>query len=88
MENIVLQFIRKKMPRIHTSRQQLAAFIELRNDFREIANDEYESKAFEYFDYISWLDSKIEKRSFADVVKEKFSAQAPQGLESKRGHGK
>lgn len=76
MENIVLQFIRRKMPRIHTAKQQLQAFIELRNDFVEIADDEYESKAFEYFDYISWLDSKIEKKSFAEVVRKKFNSNA------------
>jgi hypothetical protein len=76
MENIVLQFIRKKMPRIHTAKQQLQAFIELRQDFMEIANDEYESKAFEYFDYISWLDSKIERKSFAEIVKQKFNSNA------------
>lgn len=76
MENIVLQFIRKKMPRIHTAKQQMKAFVELRNDFVEIADDEYESKAFEYFDYISWLDSKIEKKSFAEVVREKFNSNA------------
>jgi hypothetical protein len=76
MENIVLQFIRKKMPRIHNEKQQIQAFTELRQDFIEIANDEYESKAFEYFDYISWLDSKIEKKSFAEVVKEKFNSNA------------
>jgi len=76
MENIVLQFIRRKMPKIHTAKQQLQAFIELRKDFMEIANDEYESKAFEYFDYISWLDSKIERKSFAEVVKEKFNSNA------------
>jgi hypothetical protein len=76
MENIVLQFIRKKMPRIMNSKQQLQAFIELRNDFKQIADDEFESKAFEYFDYISWLDSKIEKKSFAEIVRQKFSDSA------------
>jgi hypothetical protein len=73
MENIVLQYIRKTMPKIYNSRQQLQAFKELRAEFMEIANDEYESKAFEYFDYISWLDSKIENKSFAEIVKEKFN---------------
>jgi hypothetical protein len=72
MENIVLQFIRKKMPRITNVKQQIQAFEELRNAFTGIVNDEYESKAFEYFDYISWLDSKIQHKSFAEVVREKF----------------
>lgn len=31
----------------------------------------YESKALEYFDFVSWLESKIENRPFAEVVREK-----------------
>jgi hypothetical protein len=75
MENIVLQFIRKKMPKIFNQKQQRAAFIELREAFHAISNDEYESKAFEYFDYISWLDAKISGKPFSEVVQEKFKMQ-------------
>lgn len=84
MENIVLQFIRRKMPRIHTAKQQMQAFIELRQEFIEISDDQFESKAFEYFDYISWLDSKIEKKSFAAIVNEKFKRNnpSPAGMQS------
>jgi hypothetical protein len=72
LENIVLNYIRKKMPKIYTSRDQIEAFKELREEFLQIASHPFESKAFEYFDYISWLDSKIEKIPFEDVVKRKF----------------
>ncbi|MFL5764984.1 MAG: hypothetical protein ACJ77K_13655 [Bacteroidia bacterium] len=72
-ENIVLNYIRRKMHRIYTPKDQIEAFIELRKDFLGLADDPYESKAFQYFDYISWLDSHIEKRSFEEVVKEKFT---------------
>lgn len=72
LENIVLNFIRKKMPVIYDSRQQKQAFIELREEVLEIADHPYERKAFEYFDYISWLDSKIEERPFDKIVQEKF----------------
>jgi hypothetical protein len=75
MENIVLHFIRRKMPRIFNARQQKAAFIELRAEFLEIAKDQYESKAFEYFDYISWLDSKIDEKPFSEIIQKKFKEQ-------------
>lgn len=72
LENIVLNFIRKKMHHIYTPKDQIEAFIELRKEFMELSEHPYEKKAFEYFDYISWLDSKIEKKSFEEVVKNKF----------------
>jgi hypothetical protein len=72
LENIVLHYIRKKMPEIYTDRDQIEAFEELREDFKKLAEDPYEKKAFEYFDYISWLDSKIENIPFEEVVKRKF----------------
>lgn len=72
LENIVLNFIRKKMQHIYTPKDEIDAFIELRIEFLELSEHPYEKKAFEYFDYISWLDSHIEKRSFEEIVKEKF----------------
>jgi hypothetical protein len=72
LENIVLNFIRKKMHHIYTPKDEVEAFIELRKEFVELSDDPYEKKAFEYFDYISWLDSRIEKKSFEEIAKEKF----------------
>lgn len=72
LEKVILDFIRKKMNHIYTPKDQLEAFIELRKEFLELADHPYEKKAFEYFDYISWLDSHIEKKSFEEIVKEKF----------------
>lgn len=74
LEAIILNFIKKKMPDIYTPKDEHEAFIELRKEFLAIAEHPYEKKAFEYFDYISWLDSKVEKRSFEEVVQQKFQA--------------
>lgn len=72
LENIILNFIRKKMHHIYTPKDEVEAFIELRTEFMPLLDDPYEKKAFEYFDYISWFESRIEKRSFEEIVKEKF----------------
>lgn len=72
LETIILNFIKKKMPNIYTPKEELDAFVGLRKEFVEISEHPYEKKAFEYFDYISWLDSKIEKKSFEEIVKRKF----------------
>ncbi|MFI5150199.1 MAG: hypothetical protein ACHQRM_10745 [Bacteroidia bacterium] len=71
-ENIVLNFIRRKMPDIYTPKDEILAFRELRKQIIELMADPYERKAFEYFDYISWLDSKIEGQTFEYIVKMKF----------------
>ncbi len=39
--------------------------------FKKLKTDPYEKGAFEYFDFISWLESKIENRPFAEIIKEK-----------------
>jgi hypothetical protein len=75
LENIVLNYIRKVMPGITTKAQQIEAFKVLRSQFQELIGDPYEAKAFEYFDYISWLDAKISGVSFEDVAKKKFKEQ-------------
>lgn len=76
LETIILNFIKKKMPDIYTPKDELEAFVELRKECLEIAEHPFEKKAFEYFDYIAWLDSKIEKKSFEEIVQRKFEAKA------------
>jgi hypothetical protein len=80
LENIVLNFLRKKMPRINTKKEQLESFVELKKELEVLCGDPYEKKAFEYFDYISWLDSKIHDRPFAEIIKDKFAGQNAQNV--------
>ena len=68
-ETIIMQFIRKKMTKINTKKEQAKAFKELKKEIEEsISKDTFEKKALQYFDFISWLESKIEGRSFAEIV--------------------
>jgi len=76
LETIILNFIKKKMPGIYTPKDEMQAFIELRKECEAIAEHPFEKKAFEYFDYIAWLDSKIEKISFEEIVQKKFRDKA------------
>ncbi len=70
-ETSVLNFIRKKLLKINTSKELIEAFKELKPELEEIIKDRFEKQALEYFDFISWLESKIENRPFAEVVREK-----------------
>jgi hypothetical protein len=73
-ENIVLQFIREKLPDIDTSAKQIAAFKELKLKLEEILKDPLEKKVLDYFDFITWIESKVDKKEFRLLAKEKFLA--------------
>jgi len=70
-ETIVLNFIRIKLPKAITQKELLLAFKELKKELEEIIKNPFEKQALEYFDFISWLESKIENRPFAEIVREK-----------------
>ena len=70
-EFIVLNFIRNKLPGITSKSQLIDAFVELKKEIKKISGNLIERKAFDYFDFISWLESKIENRSFEEIVREK-----------------
>jgi hypothetical protein len=70
-EDTILQFIRKKLPKGNSSKERIEFFKELKTELEKITKDPYEAEAIEIFDFISWLESKIENRPFADIVKEK-----------------
>lgn len=71
VETIVLDFIKKQLPRINSQKELIKAFTRLRKNIEEIIKDPFEKKALEYFDFISWLESKIENRPFAEIIREK-----------------
>lgn len=55
-----------------------AAFIKLHKKLKTFENDPYESRAFLYLDIISWLESKIENKPIADIIRAKFEANQPE----------
>jgi hypothetical protein len=40
----------------------------MRDELAAIKDDPYEAKAYDYFDYISWLDSKITRRPLIEIA--------------------
>lgn len=71
-ETIILNFIRKELQKIKTKEELIEAFKKLKSQIVKISKDPYEEKVLQYFDFISWLESKIENRPFASIVKEKW----------------
>ncbi|HCW65465.1 MAG TPA: hypothetical protein DG752_12425, partial [Leeuwenhoekiella sp.] len=78
-----------KMDDLHEVQKEMIKFLrnlgdifpgELKNEFKKLRSrlevyedDPYERRAFLYLDILSWLDSRIENRPVADIIKEKAS---------------
>ncbi|MGQ0828851.1 MAG: hypothetical protein ACT4ON_10700 [Bacteroidota bacterium] len=74
-ETVMIQFIRK-LPRLFSPKKIKDAYVELKATLEKLQNDPFEKHAFGSFDIISWLESKIEKRSFADCVRQRAASAA------------
>ncbi|MEW6470286.1 MAG: hypothetical protein AB1458_15335 [Bacteroidota bacterium] len=70
VETILLNYLRRSAW-LSTRKEVIASFRELHKELLPLRKDRYESKAFEEFDILSWLESKIEGRTFGAVVRGK-----------------
>ncbi len=39
-----------------------------------LSKDPHEKYAHDYFDFVSWAESKVKNKSFAQIIKEKYQA--------------
>lgn len=49
--------------------KQTASIIKFKEEMQTVFKDKYEKNALEYFNFYSWLDSKIHNISFSDAIK-------------------
>ncbi|MGQ0827659.1 MAG: hypothetical protein ACT4ON_04620 [Bacteroidota bacterium] len=70
-ETIVLDFIRK-YSKINNRKEAITLFKEVKEKMLPLTLIPYEKKAFDKFDFIPWIESKIEGKSFADVLRSKI----------------
>ena len=80
-ETLVIYFLRNEFPKANTKKELLQIFQKLKIKIAPLEKDPYERNAFTYFDYVSWLESKIENKPYAEVVREKAS---PSPMSAKR----
>lgn len=72
MEQALLGFLQKVLS-LKNPRKLMTLFRELRAELAVLADDPFEKPIFQYFDYISWLDSKIERKAYRKILEEKAS---------------
>lgn len=69
-ESTVLEFIGKllKSTDAKSTKDHYATFVE---QLKPLKEDSFEKAAFEYFDFISWAESKLSDKTFAEIKREK-----------------
>lgn len=67
-ENIIQKYLRKSF-RIKTDKELKEMFREMTIELEAIRNDEYEKNAFDAFNIIPWLESRIKNVPIYDVIK-------------------
>jgi len=70
VQNEIFKFLRRSL----SSRQQdiRKNFIDLRDRLEKVASSKYARRSYQYLDIVSWLESKIEKKPVAEVIRQKF----------------
>lgn len=71
-QKFILKFL-KDLNQNTRDKELYERFVRLKSQLIPLVNSTYEKRAFIYFDIISWLESKIEKRLIQDVIQEKVS---------------
>jgi hypothetical protein len=72
-ENLFLDFIGKIM-KTKSREEQQKHYKRLRDEMKKLQSDAFEKTAFEYFDFISWAESRYLNQSFQAIVEEKANA--------------
>jgi len=70
-ESIILDFIGKKSRQMDTRKKTIEAFKELKEELVKLLPDPYERRPLDEFEFIEWLESKIENKPFAEIIKKK-----------------
>jgi hypothetical protein len=69
-ENVFLKNI-KKMVRAKNPDDSIKLFTQFKADLTKVMEDHYENAANRYFDFMTWIDTKIQRKSYADLLKTK-----------------
>lgn len=71
LEKLVIHYLKNRFLRAPDKTTVHAAFADLLIDFEKLLEDPLERNALRYFDFMAWLRSHVEKRSFVDVMAER-----------------
>lgn len=71
-ESLILKFLRE-VQKTFTHKEVIIKFKSLKTQMLKLERDTYEKRAFNYFDIISYLESKIQNKAIEQIIKEKIA---------------
>lgn len=78
IDQLLLKFIRK-IASSTDKQERLGNLKQTRMELIKLSKDKAESRTLYFFDFISWIESKLEQKSFTEIVKQK-NAERLKGL--------
>ncbi|MCX6296817.1 MAG: hypothetical protein NTX97_12300 [Bacteroidetes bacterium] len=72
-EKQIISFFKNTQGKDRPSLSLTNDFVKLKNNIEELTTNKVEKNALNLFDLISWLESKIEKKSFMSIKQQKFN---------------
>ncbi len=73
-EDVIIRFIAEKAMNMNSQKEIKEGYAYLRGQLLPLTKQKFEQAAFEYFDLLSWLESKITGISFEKILQEKATA--------------
>ena len=70
IEITLFNFI-KSLQKINEPKELKMEFSRIKEEITPLLKGESGKNAFLYFDYLSWIESKIEKKSFGEIIRNK-----------------
>ena len=68
LETLIFDFVKHKMLKETSKKKLIKDFKSLKKELIKITVSPQDKKALQYFDYISWVDSKIKNVRLADII--------------------
>ncbi len=67
IEHVMIKFFRETL-KMSKRKMLLPEYLHTHKKLEQMLNDPYEKKVFDYFDFISWVKSKIDEKTFREVL--------------------
>jgi len=70
IEEAMFRFLRRSLPL--SPRQLQPELVKFLEEIKYLEKDRFQTRAFAYLDVISWLESKVQRKPMADIVRAKY----------------
>jgi tetratricopeptide (TPR) repeat protein len=67
IEHVMIKFFRETL-KMTKRKNLLPEYLHTRTKLQQMLNDPYEKKVFDYFDFMAWIECKVEEKTFKEVL--------------------